>query len=149
MNKKIISKIGIGVGAALVALLPVLALAQIGQVPGPIITRPSQISDLVQEILSWIGGIVFTISFIMLLWAAILYLTAGASETAHTKAKNVLIYAIEMAVLLGIDPEKIVRKKLVVVAKKYPAKLMRLRQGEPGTESAYWRIKREHRKNPL
>ena len=94
MNKKIISKIGVGAGAALVALLPVLALAQIGQVPGPIITRPGQISDLAKEILSWIGGIVFTVSFIMLLWAAILYLTAGASETAHTKAKNVLIYAI-------------------------------------------------------
>ena len=70
-------------------------------------------------------------------------------EQIKNELADVLIYAIEMAVLLGIDPEKIVRKKLVVVAKKYPAKLMRLRQGEPGTESAYWRIKREHRKNPL
>jgi len=96
MNKKIISKIGIGVGAALVALLPVLALAQAqGPVqPVTVIQRPGQISDLLQSILTWVGGIVFTISLIMLLWAAILYLTAGASETAHTKAKNVLIYAI-------------------------------------------------------
>ena len=101
MNKKIISKIGIGVGAALVALLPVLALAQVGQVPGQIITRPSQISDLAQEILIWIGGIVFIISLIMLLWAAILYLTAGASETAHTKAKNVLVYAI-VGIVVGV-----------------------------------------------
>ena len=101
MNKKIISKIGVGAGAALVALLPVLALAQIGQVPGQIITNPRQISDLAQSILSWIGGIVFTISLVMLLWAAVLYLTAGASETAHTKAKNVLIYAI-VGIVVGV-----------------------------------------------
>jgi len=93
MKKNILKKAGIGIALGL-TLLPFLALAQVGQVPGPIITSPTQISDLVQKILNWVGGIVMTISLIMLLWAAILFLTAGQSETAHSKAKNVLIYAI-------------------------------------------------------
>ncbi len=94
MKKNILKKasVGIALGIALgLTLLPFLALALVGQ---PIITSPTQISDLVQRILNWVGGIVMTISLIMLLWAAILFLTAGASETAHGKAKNVLIYAI-------------------------------------------------------
>jgi len=63
---------------------------------------------------------------------------------------DVLIYALEMSVLLGIDSEKIIRKKLAYVSKKYPAKLMKNTRGrEPGTESEYWRIKREHRMKGL
>jgi len=93
MNKNILKKVGMGVALGL-TLLPFLALAQVGEVPGPIITSPTEISDLVQRILNWVEGIVMTISLIVLLWAAILFLTAGASETAHSKAKNVLIYAI-------------------------------------------------------
>ncbi|MEK7578705.1 MAG: hypothetical protein AAB456_03250, partial [Patescibacteria group bacterium] len=54
------------------------------------------------------GGIVLTISIIMLLYAAVLFLVAGASETAHTKAKNVLIYAIVGIVVallaFSVDP---------------------------------------------
>jgi len=93
MNKNIFKKASIGIALGL-TLLPFLALAQAGQVPGPLITSPTQISDIVQRALNWIAGIVMTISLVMLLWAAILFLTAGASETAHSKAKNVLIYAI-------------------------------------------------------
>lgn len=93
MKKNIFKKAGLGIALGL-TLLPFLALAQVGQVPGPIITSPTQISELIQRILNWVAGIVMTISLIMLLWAAILFLTAGASETAHSKAKNVLIYAI-------------------------------------------------------
>ena len=94
MNKKIVSKISIGAGVELVALLPVLALAQGVVQPVTVIQRPGQISELLRGILNWVGGIVFTISLIMLLWSAILYLTAGASATVLTKAKNVLVYAI-------------------------------------------------------
>ncbi len=93
MKKNILKKASIGIAFGL-TLLPFLALAQAGQVPGPIITTPTQISTIIQLILTWVAGIVMTIALIMLLWAAILYLTAGASETAHSKAKNVLIYAI-------------------------------------------------------
>ena len=82
---------GIALG---LTLLPFLALAQVGQVPGAIITSPTQITDLIQRILSWVGGIVMTIALIMLLFAAILYLTAGGSEERVGRAKNYLIYAI-------------------------------------------------------
>ncbi len=93
MKKNILKKASVGIALGLM-LLPFLALAQAGQVPGPIITSPYHISAIIQRILNWVGGIVMTISLIMLLWAAILFLTAGTSETTHSKAKNVLIYAI-------------------------------------------------------
>jgi len=60
---------------------------------------------------------------------------------------DVLIYAIEMAVLLDLDTEKIIKQKLTAVAKKYPAKLMRQNQKrDPGTESIYWQIKKQYRR---
>lgn len=58
---------------------------------------------------------------------------------------DVLICAIQMAVLLKLDVEKIVLKKLKAVALKYPAALMRKRKGEPGTEEVYWKIKKAYR----
>ncbi len=81
----------ISVAALGLTLLPLLVLAQ---VPEPKITSLGDISLLIQRILNWIEGIVFAIALIMLLYAAILFLTAGASETIHTKAKNVLIFAV-------------------------------------------------------
>ena len=93
MNKNILKKASLGIVIGL-TLFPFLALAQTGGVPGPIITSPVQIASLLQKVLNFVGAIVLTIALIMLLWAAILYLTAGASETTHEKAKNVLIYAI-------------------------------------------------------
>ncbi len=70
-------------------------------------------------------------------------------EEIKNELADVLIYAIEMSVLLNFDTDKIIRKKLAYVARKYPAKLMRSRKKEPGTESAYWRIKKEYRKKGL
>lgn len=98
MKKDVIKKIGIGVGLGLF-LLPLFVMAAQQQygpsaVPGPIIISPSDISKIISAILTWISAIVFTVSLIMLLYAAILFLTAGASEAIHTKAKSVLIYAI-------------------------------------------------------
>lgn len=66
-------------------------------------------------------------------------------ENIKGELADVLIYCFEMSVLLGLDTEKIMRKKLAYAGKKYPAKLMRIRTGEPGTESNYWRIKQEYR----
>ena len=62
---------------------------------------------------------------------------------------DVLIYAIEMSVLLGLDTKKMIHKKLAKINRKYPAKLMRAVKEEPGTESAYWKIKKEHRRKGL
>lgn len=93
MKEKIFKKAIIGVSLGL-TLLPFIALAVGGQVPGPIITQPSQISELVLRILGWISGIIMFIALIMLLFAAFLYLTAGGSEDRVGKAKNYLLYAI-------------------------------------------------------
>jgi NTP pyrophosphatase (non-canonical NTP hydrolase) len=70
-------------------------------------------------------------------------------EEIKKELADVLIYCIEMSVLLKFDTKKIIRKKLAHAAKKYPAKLMRERSKEPGTEDVYWRIKKEHRKKRL
>ncbi len=93
MKKNIFKKVSIGITLGL-TLLPFLALAQPIVQPTPIISKPGDISVLIQNIMNWVAGFVMVIAMIMLLWAAILFLTAGASETAHSKAKNVLIYAI-------------------------------------------------------
>lgn len=71
-------------------------------------------------------------------------------EEIKSELADVLIYAIEMSVLLDLDTEKIIRKKLVHVQRKYPAKLMRANKDqEPGTESLYWKIKKEYRKKKV
>ena len=63
---------------------------------------------------------------------------------------DVLIYGLEMAVLLKLDTEKIIFNKIEMIAKKYPAKLMsESNKGKPGTQSEYWKIKKEYRKNNL
>lgn len=60
---------------------------------------------------------------------------------------DVLIYCIDMAVLLDLDTESLIREKLEHVKKKYPAELFQVRKEErdPGTEDVYLAIKKEHR----
>lgn len=57
---------------------------------------------------------------------------------------DVMIYCLEMSVLLGLDTKKIINHKLKLVAKKYPAKLMKAREKDGG-EGDYLRIKKEYR----
>ena len=67
-------------------------------------------------------------------------------EAIKKELADILIYSFDTAVLLGIDVEEIVREKFKYISKKYPVDLMRERSGqEPGTESLYWKIKKEHR----
>ncbi len=91
---KKINKYAVGTALGISLLLPLLAMAQISGPPGPLITSPKDISTIIIAVFNWLGGIVFTISLIMLIYAAILYMTAGASETTLAKSKTVLIYAI-------------------------------------------------------
>jgi NTP pyrophosphatase (non-canonical NTP hydrolase) len=70
-------------------------------------------------------------------------------EEIKKELADVLIYAIEMSVLLGLDTADIVNKKLDYAAKKYPAELMKknARKGSgSGADSEYWRIKEEYRR---
>ena len=90
---KKINKYAVGAALGLSLLLPILAMAQ--TVPTtPLITSPTDIINIIKAVLNWLAGIVLTISLIMLLYAAILYMTSGASETALAKSKTVLIYAV-------------------------------------------------------
>ncbi|MBI2639780.1 MAG: nucleotide pyrophosphohydrolase [Candidatus Sungbacteria bacterium] len=62
---------------------------------------------------------------------------------------DVLIYAIQMAVLLDIDTAGTVNRKLDYVEKKYPAELMRknAKKGSgSGRDAEYWRIKKKKKK---
>ena len=71
-------------------------------------------------------------------------------EAVKKELADVLIYAIEMAVLLDLDTADIINKKLDHVSEKYPAKLMRknAKKGSgSGADSEYWRIKRKYRAN--
>src|ERR1035437_11008209 len=67
-------------------------------------------------------------------------------EEIKKELADVIIYALEMSVTLGFDTKKIIHEKLAFVQKKYPAKLMRGVTKEAGTDSLYWRIKKEYRK---
>jgi NTP pyrophosphatase (non-canonical NTP hydrolase) len=69
-------------------------------------------------------------------------------EEIAKELADVLIYSIEMSILLGLDTEKIIRRKLAMVEKKYPAKVVRAysKGSDPGTEKEYLAIKNKHRK---
>lgn len=67
-------------------------------------------------------------------------------ENIKKELADVFIYALEMAALLDLDSEYIIRKKLDHAKKKYPAKLMRkIAQKKAGTNSLYLKIKKEYR----
>ncbi len=64
-----------------------------------------------------------------------------ASELA-----DVFIYCLHMANLLDFDAGEIVKHKLEIAAKKYPAELMRKRTpDEPDAHERYLKIKKEYR----
>lgn len=69
-------------------------------------------------------------------------------EKVRYELADVIIYCIGMALLLGLDTKKTVREKLEMVKKKYPAKAVRRPLGKrnPGTLSAYLKIRDEHRR---
>lgn len=56
---------------------------------------------------------------------------------------DVIIYCLEMAVNLGLDPVEIVKNKLAKSSLKYPAAKMK----NDHSHANYWKIKNGHRKN--
>ena len=94
MNKNILKKAVVGAGLGLSLLLPLVALAQSGQLPGPIVGSPERISGFITWVMNFITGIILTVAIIMLLFSAFLYMTAGGSDERVARAKNYLIYSI-------------------------------------------------------
>lgn len=71
-------------------------------------------------------------------------------EKIKKELADVFIYAFDMAVLLEIDVEQIVKEKLEQVKNKYPAELMRKNAKEgsgSGNDPEYLKIKNHHRQN--
>jgi len=62
---------------------------------------------------------------------------------------DVLIYALEMAVLLDLDAEKVIADKLEHIRKKYPAEVMKNRNTEASSDDAYLKIKQDYRRKGL
>jgi NTP pyrophosphatase (non-canonical NTP hydrolase) len=70
-------------------------------------------------------------------------------EAIKKELADVFIYALDMAVLLELDTEKIIRAKLAHINKKYPAKLLRANAQKgagSGADAAYWKIKKTYRR---
>ncbi len=63
-------------------------------------------------------------------------------EEIKGELADIFIYVLEMSVLLDLDTEQIISRKLAHAQKKYPAKLMKQSKGD----STYWKIKKEYRK---
>ena len=75
---------------------------------------------------------------------------AKRMEEIKKELADVFIYAFEMAVLLDIDVQTIIKDKLEKVREKYPAKIMRknAKAGSgSGNDPEYWKIKDSHRQS--
>jgi NTP pyrophosphatase (non-canonical NTP hydrolase) len=70
-------------------------------------------------------------------------------EAIKKELADVFIFCLQMAVLLELDSEKIIRKKLARANKKYPAKLLRANAQKgagSGADATYWKIKSAYRR---
>jgi NTP pyrophosphatase (non-canonical NTP hydrolase) len=69
-------------------------------------------------------------------------------EQIKDELADVFTYCLDLAITLGLDSEKIIRDKLEVSRKKYPAALMRkmVNRKDPGTEKIYLKIKEDYRR---
>jgi len=88
MKRKIIA------GASLLPLLG-LALPVLAQeTPTEPITDIGDILAFIDTVASWFFAIILAIAVVMLLYAAIRWMTAGGDEAAIASARRVLIYAL-------------------------------------------------------
>ncbi len=74
------------------------ALAQTVTIPNPLVSN--SIMDLVAQIADWLLKIGLTISTIIIIWAAIVFMTSGGSTERVTMARKTLWYAIIGIVVL-------------------------------------------------
>lgn len=61
-------------------------------------------------------------------------------EKISKEIADILIYSLELCIVLGLDYKKVVRKKLSIIKKKYPAKMVR------GNSNNYQIIKGSYRR---
>lgn len=56
---------------------------------------------------------------------------------------DIFIYGLDLAIILGLDAEKIISKKLAAVKKKYPVRAIK------ADRNNYYKIKKEYRKKGI
>ena len=64
------------------------------EIPNPLGSGGSDISTLINSIATWLLEIGATIAVIMILWSALLFMTAGDNKDKVTQARKTLWYAI-------------------------------------------------------
>jgi hypothetical protein len=74
-------------------LLPAVASAATSKIPTVNITMGS-FATLMDTILTWSAGIIFTLGILTTLFAAFLYMTAAGDEEKIGKAKRTFIYGL-------------------------------------------------------
>ncbi|MDO8443450.1 MAG: TrbC/VirB2 family protein [Candidatus Azambacteria bacterium] len=74
------------------------ALAQTVTIPNPLTS--DSITGLVDNVATWLLGIGLTISTIVIIWAAIVFITSGGNTERVTMARKTLWYAIIGIVVL-------------------------------------------------
>lgn len=68
-------------------------------------------------------------------------------EKLKHEIADVLIYTLYLPILLGFDPEKLIKEKLRYNSKKFPVHLMKKRKGHLHTgKDIYIKIKERYRK---
>lgn len=81
-----------------------IAVAQGITIPNPLGSGGSDIPTLIHTIANWLLGIGATISTIVIIWAAIVFMTSGGNKDKVTMARNTLWYAIiGLTILLLAD----------------------------------------------
>lgn len=76
------------------------AIAQSITIPNPLGSGGKDIPTLIDTIATWLLGIGLTISTIIIIWAAFLFMTSGGSKERVTMARKTLWYAIIGIVIL-------------------------------------------------
>lgn len=81
-----------------------IAMAEGIEIPNPLGSGGKDIPTLIGTIANWLLGIGTVISTIIVLWAALLFMTSGGSKDRVTQARQTLWYAvIGLAILLLAD----------------------------------------------
>lgn len=86
MKSKIVSLVSVGL-----TLMPLLALAQVAQ---PATLGPAQLVDTINKISRWILTFALALVVAFVLWAAVLFITAGGDPSKVAEARTRVIYAV-------------------------------------------------------
>jgi hypothetical protein len=71
-----------------VLLAPIFVNAQVVLPPGP------NLLEILDRVFVFLSNIAFTVSPLMIIWAALIFITAGGNPDKITKARQIILYAV-------------------------------------------------------